>query len=405
MEIRKLFVAEEKELHIFDKGNELIEQKTIDQAMETLSLEGVRGLALMPDAHVGMGACIGSVIYTKDIVIPAAVGSDIGCGVLAVKLDLQKHEIPAEKYQDIYAKIKNSIPTGFLAKKNKQPNKDNAGVDIWKRTPQRIRDVWAEELEDKYKKICGKNAKIKNGYALEQLGTLGGGNHFIELCLDQSDIFWILIHSGSRGAGSKIGSFFTKKAKKMPWNKNLVNKDLSFLYIDSEEGRGYLSAARWAQKYAELNRKLIAENVLKCLGFNVESDIEFETISCHHNFIEQYSKGWLTRKGAISARENQLGLIPGSMGDTSYIVKGLGNIKSFHSSSHGAGRLMSRTQAKNEISTECHENSLSGIVCDNSVTTLDETPTAYKDIDRVMEAQKELTMPINSLTQVLCVKG
>jgi len=345
-------------------------------------------VAALPDVHPGMAATIGSVIITKDAVIPAAVGVDIGCGMRGVLTTLNRDDLV--NLAKIRACIESLIPTGF--------NSHN-------RLSKETKLLW-EELDDGHFKVVENMPSVTNDNVRLQLGTLGGGNHFIELCLDEEGRVWIVIHSGSRGIGNRIGQGYTKLARKLcaQWHIKLEDRDLAYLPRGEKAFSDYMQAATWAQRYAYKNRERMMQIVLEALGATAT-----ESFDCHHNYItweNHYGDNVLvTRKGAVSAKEGQVGIIPGSMGARSYIVKGLGNPQSFNSCAHGAGRAMSRSGAKKVLSVEEHVAATEGVECRKDKGMLDESPGAYKDIDAVMEAQKDLCEPVHTLKQFLCVKG
>jgi tRNA-splicing ligase RtcB len=378
-------------------------------------LEGVAALpfigphvAVMPDVHVGMGATVGSVIPTIGAIIPAAVGVDIGCGMNAVRTSLTSHDLPGN-LSDVRRMIEKFIPHGRT---------DNGGVNDrgrWKDVPSSIGDVWREDLESSWRIILEKNPKLhgRSGATAEHLGTLGTGNHFIELCLDEEDRVWIMLHSGSRGVGNRIGSYFIEKAKEEMerWFINLPNHDLAYLPEGSQHFSDYVEAVGWAQEYARINRSIMMDGVIDAMKATINKRffLTDEAVNCHHNYISKenhFGKNyWVTRKGAVSAKKDEPGIIPGSMGTRSYIVRGKGNSDSFCSCSHGAGRRMSRTEASKTFTLADHRAATEGVECRKDKEVIDETPGAYKDIDIVMSAQQDLVEVVHTLKQVLCVKG
>ncbi len=364
-------------------------------------------LAAMPDTHAGFGATVGSVIPTDRVIIPAAVGVDIGCGMMARKLDLKLSQLP-DNLANLRAAIEKAVPHGRT---------DNGGRNdrgAWGDPPQFVRDAWAP-LDETYKKIVGKYSALNRGSTTGQLGTLGGGNHFIEVCGDENQDVWIMLHSGSRGVGNRIGSHFIAMAKKEMerWHISVPDKDLSYLAEGSEHYQAYIEAVRFGQEFARVNREVMMKStldaVVKELGVTWNADAEVEAVNCHHNYISSERhfgrKLWVTRKGAVSAQLGELGIIPGSMGAKSFIVRGKGNRDSLCSCSHGAGRRMSRTQAKKQFTVEDHVKATEGIECRKDADVVDETPGAYKDIDAVMRAQSDLVDIVHTLKQVLVVKG
>jgi len=361
-----------------------------------------RWVAAMPDVHVGMGATIGSVIPTVGAIIPAAVGVDIGCGMSAVMTTLMASDLP-DNLHDIRTAIEKAVPHGRTMGRDE---------GAWGEIPPRVAEVW-ESLRERFKKITNKYPKLNRTNNINHLGTLGTGNHFIELCLDEHQHVWVMLHSGSRGVGNAIGSFFIEQAKKEMerWFIHLPNKDLAYLPEGSQLFDDYVYAVHWAQDFAKLNRDIMMENVIAALRSQISKpfSITETAVNCHHNYVaheHHYGKMVLvTRKGAVRARKGDLGIIPGSMGAKSYIVRGLGNPESFHSCSHGAGRKMSRTAAEKLFTVEDHIRATEGIECRKDKSVIDETPMAYKDIDAVMEAQKDLVEIVHTLKQVVCVKG
>lgn len=363
-------------------------------------------IAVMPDVHWGLGATIGSVIPTYNAVIPAAVGVDIGCGMMAIKTSLTASDLP-DNLHDLRTTIESQIPHG-------RSNNGRAG-DIGSRqtADKLIMDVWAK-LAARYYKITEKHPKALAFNNWNQLGTLGGGNHFIEVCLDEDQQVWIMLHSGSRGAGNKIGMYFIDKAKEEMERyhvlDSLPDKDLSYLVEHTELYDDYIEAVEWAQEYAKENRKLMMSIIIKIMVKEFKNfSITEKAINCHHNYIAKenhYGENVIiTRKGAIRARKGDLGIIPGSMGDKSYIVRGLGNIESFCSCSHGAGRVMSRAKAKKLFTAQDLADQTKGIECPKDITRVDEIPAAYKPIEVVMENQKDLVEVVATLQQVLNIKG
>lgn len=377
-----------------------IDLKSIDQLKNVASLPFVfHHVAAMPDVHAGMGATIGSVIATKGAVIPAAVGVDIGCGMLAACTNLKKQMFNERKLQCLMQEILFRVPVGFA-----QRSKEN------------IRWKACEPFEELLKEILAHeptmlDAMIKSEWHA-QLGTLGGGNHFIELTADEEDRLWIMLHSGSRGIGNIMASFFIARAKTLAKEngEQLPDIYLASLKEGTEDFDWYMKAAHWAQEYAMANRQVILEEVLEVLRvFKPSTKLEDEIVNCHHNYVARETHFgetiWVTRKGAIRAGLGEKGIIPGSMGAHSYIVEGLGNEESFCSSSHGAGRKMSRTEAKKRFSVNELKAQTKGVVCRKDAGVLDEIPKAYKSIDAVMAQQSDLTKTIHELKQILCIKG
>lgn len=363
-------------------------------------------VAVMPDVHAGIGATVGSVIASKGAIIPAAVGVDIGCGMMAVQTTLSAPDLP-ESLRAVRHAIEAAVPHGRT---------DNGGANdrgAWSHMPAAVSDAWAE-LAPAYKDITDKFPRLDRGSTLSQLGTLGTGNHFIEMCLDESEHVWIMLHSGSRGVGNRIGSFFIDLAKKdmKKWMVNLPDENLAYLPEGTDHFGDYWKAVSWAQKFAAKNRELMMNAVVAGIQTQAKLPLFSLTqmaVNCHHNYVaKEHHYGadvLVTRKGAVRAREGDLGIIPGSMGAKSFIVRGRGNAESFHSCSHGAGRKMSRTAAKKRFTLADHEAATKGIECRKDAEVIDETPGAYKSIDDVMSAQADLVEIVHTLRQVVCVKG
>ena len=388
-----------------------IEDAALKQLINLSKLPFIqKHIAVMPDVHYGKGSTIGSVIATKGVVIPAAVGVDIGCGMIAVKTSIRGCELP-DNLHAIRTAIQLTIPHGM---ETFQPYYTNGIFN----KPHSFVNTESSYLLKDYNQIILKYPTIQTkSNPMCQLGTLGGGNHFIEICLDQNNNVWLMLHSGSRGIGNSIGNFFIEKAKNEMIKYHIVpylaDMDLSYLVEHTELYTDYIQSVKWAQNFAYLNRRIMMKLLIGCLSDfipNVADRIlDDEVISCHHNYISienHFNKNLLiTRKGAVSAKMDQMGIIPGSMGTKSYIVKGKGNKDSFHSCSHGAGRLMSRNKAKEIFSITDHLEATKGIECKKDESVLDETPGAYKNIDHVMAAQCDLVDIVYTLNQILCVKG
>lgn len=367
-----------------------------------------RHIAAMPDVHSGIGATVGSVIPTTKAIVPAAVGVDIGCGMMAVQTTLKASQLP-KALGEVRAAIEKAVPHGRT---------DNGGdhdKGAWGDCPSVVEIAWMG-LEPKYKQIVEKHPALKGARTKQHLGTLGTGNHFIEMCVSTNEDVWIMLHSGSRGIGNKIGSYFIDLAKKDMERyfiaETLPDINLAYFPEGSMYFDDYITAVQWAQQFASENRELMMKAVLKALK-KVSGIPKFETtdieVNCHHNYVEKefhFGKNiWVTRKGAIRARKSDLGIIPGSMGAKSFIVRGLGNEESFMSASHGAGRKMSRTEAKKQFTLKDHREAVKGVECRVDSDIIDETPAAYKDIEAVMAAQKDLVEVQHELKQVVCVKG
>jgi tRNA-splicing ligase RtcB len=365
-----------------------------------------RWVAVMPDVHAGKGATVGSVIPTSGAVIPAAVGVDIGCGMMAVHTTLCASDL-GEDRRPLREAIERAVPHG----RTNDGRKGDRGA--WADAPARVREAWAE-LEPGYRQIVAKVPRVDRGPTVEHLGTLGTGNHFIEVCLDEADQVWLVLHSGSRGVGNRIGTDFIElaKAEARRWFVALADPDLAYFPEGTELFDDYLHAVTWAQAYAAANRELMMAAIVEALGASGRLpafSLQGERVNCHHNYVARehhYGKNVLvTRKGAVRARAGDLGIIPGSMGARSYLVRGLGNPESFTSCSHGAGRAMSRTAAKKRFTLEDHARATEGIECRKDAEVIDETPGAYKSIDAVMHAQRDLVEVLHTLRQVVCVKG
>lgn len=398
------------EVHQTSEGNLIktwtkgvyFEEQALEQLKNTASLPFIfKHVAAMPDVHFGMGATIGSVIATKRAIIPAAVGVDIGCGMLAAKTSLTANDLPDSLFS-LRNEIESQIPVGF-----NQYNDGSHLPDGMKRQFQFDTATLLENHDDFSKMVKDPFEK-----AIRQCGTLGGGNHFIELCLDENDDVWIMLHSGSRGIGNTIGRYFIEKAKEdmRIHHINLKDNNLSYLSEGTQHFDDYWKWLTWAQEYARLNREIMFSRVVGVIqDMFKDVTIEEHAINCHHNYTTRENhfgeNVLITRKGAVSAKEGQLGIIPGSMGAKSFIVRGKGNKDSFQSCSHGAGRMMSRKKARATFTVDDHKTATEGVECKKGKSVLDETPGAYKDIDSVMNAQKDLVDIVHTLKQVLCVKG
>lgn len=400
-------LGEARPVKMWTQGVEL-DPATIQQLRRLANFPFLfRHVAAMPDAHLGRGATVGSVLATQGAVLPAAAGVDLGCGMEAIRTSLEASDLP-ESLRDLRARIERAIPHG---KTGKGSNRENIGS--WSCPPNSILRSW-KSLERRYQAIVAKTPKVESPLAWSQLATLGGGNHFLEVCLDEEDRVWVMLHSGSRGPGNRIGRFFIEAAQR-EMEKNhpgmpRVDGDLAYLREGSQLFDDYIEAVSWAQDYAAVNRRLMLERMLQVLRELLPPfRLEKEAVSCHHNYIAREThfetEVWVTRKGAVRAGAGELGIIPGSMGAASFIVRGKGNPESFSSCSHGAGRRLSRSQAKAQITLEEHLEATQGIECRKDRGILDESPKAYKDIDRVMEAQRDLVEPVHRLRQVLNVKG
>lgn len=398
-------------------------------------------VAVMPDVHAGRGATVGSVIATRGAIIPAAVGVDIGCGMMAAQTTLKASDLP-DNLGELRSAIESLVPHG-----------GPGDVGSWDQgtVPLAVDQALKKTaLFDRYQMLCAKHPEIRSPYVVRQMGTLGTGNHFVEICLDDGTCprctghggdpkevletpfgavqppckecggmgkveqnVWVMLHSGSRGPGNRIGTYFIEKAKEemRRWFINLPDQDLAYIPEDSQLFTDYWTALGWAQEFAMANRKAMFQHVqdamVQVLGRNFS--IVNEAVNCHHNYVDREAhfgaNVLVTRKGAVRARKGDLGIIPGSMGARSYIVRGKGNPDSFNSCSHGAGRKMSRGEAKKTFTLADHEAATAGVECRKDADVIDETPGAYKDIDQVMAAQADLVEVVTTLKQILCVKG
>ncbi|OON59069.1 RNA-splicing ligase RtcB [Massilia sp. KIM] len=365
-------------------------------------------IAVMPDVHLGKGSTIGSVIPTLGAVIPAAVGVDIGCGMMAAKTTLTANDLP-DNLSRLRSAIERAVPHGMSPKTRGHRGRD---VGSWEAPPASVDTAWMK-LKDEFDRICQKAPSLRNTNNYRHLGTLGSGNHFVEVCLDEVGFVWFMLHSGSRGVGNAIGTHFIELAKKDMRSHlaNLPDQDLAYLSEGTQHYDDYVEAVSWAQKFARMNREVMMQNLIAAVRTVITKPFEthVEAVNCHHNYVQKerhFGKDVLvTRKGAVSAREGELGIIPGSMGAKSFIVRGKGNPESFHSCSHGAGRTMSRTEAKRRFTVADQERATEGVECRKDANVIDEIPMAYKDIDAVMHAQRDLVEVVHTLKQVVCVKG
>jgi tRNA-splicing ligase RtcB len=354
----------------------------------------------MPDVHLGIGATVGSVIPTKAAIIPAAVGVDIGCGMIATRLSLTASDIDERSLKRVFDQVARDVPVGF----NQHSERDTraAAARPFQRGLARIL-----ERHPAIAKRAGKNS-----HWTRQLGTLGGGNHFIEVCLDEADRVWVMLHSGSRGIGNAIGTYFIELARRDAERHalRLPDRDLAYFAEGAQHFDDYVEAVGWAQDYARANRAEMLELVLAALARHLPAfAVTDEAVNCHHNYVAAEThygaRVWVTRKGAIRAGAGDLGIIPGSMGARSYIVRGRGSAESFHSCAHGAGRRMSRNEAKRKFSPGDLEAQTAGVICRKDKGVIDEIPGAYKDIDEVMANQADLVEVVHTLKQIVCVKG
>ncbi len=365
-----------------------------------------KSVAAMPDVHVGVGATVGSVVPTDGAIIPAAVGVDIGCGMIAARTSLTARDLP-DSLRAVREAIEAAVPHGRT--NNGGPGDRGA----WGELPAPVAEAWAA-LRPGYEAVAAKHPRVARGVAPEHLGTLGTGNHFIELCLDEVDRVWVMLHSGSRGVGNRVGSFFIAAAREemKRWFVHLPDENLAYLPEGTTLFDDYVAAVGWAQDFARVNRELMMRATVAAMrasGALPPFDAHLEAVNCHHNYVAKerhFGKAvWVTRKGAVRAGEGELGIIPGSMGARSYIVRGRGEPESFCSCSHGAGRAMTRTKAREVFTLEDHARATAGVECRKDAEVIDETPGAYKDIDAVMHAQRALVDVVHTLKQVVCVKG
>ncbi|UXH80789.1 RtcB family protein [Roseateles amylovorans] len=360
-------------------------------------------VAAMPDVHLGIGATIGSVIPTLNAIIPAAVGVDIGCGMMACKTTLTANDLP-DNLSGLRSAIERAVPHGRTPR--------GRDVGAWNDVPEDVDQSWAQ-LAPAFDELCRDYPKLKNTNNRKHLGTLGTGNHFIEVCLDETGVVWFMLHSGSRGVGNAIGSMFIDLAKQdaMRNQANLPDIDLAYFEEGARYFGDYVRAVGWAQKYAALNREAMMRRVIAAARSVIAKPFEshIEAVNCHHNYVQKETHFgedvFVTRKGAVNAKKGQMGIIPGSMGARSYIVRGKGNPESFESCSHGAGRTMSRNEAKRRFTVADQRAATEGVECRKDAEVIDEIPMAYKDIDAVMHAQRDLVEVVHTLKQVVCVKG
>jgi tRNA-splicing ligase RtcB len=385
-----------------------VEDAVLRQLQNVACLPIVHGhVAVMPDVHLGIGATIGSVIPTVGAVVPAAVGVDLGCGMCAQRLTLRAEHLP-ENLRDMRTAIEAAVPHG----RTHHGGRGDRGA--WSKPPRRVASLWREWLAEGFAEIIERHPKLQGANHLPHLGTLGSGNHFIEVCLDQEERVWVMLHSGSRGIGNAIARQFIERARKAMGARigELPDQDLAWLEEGSSDFEDYVTAVAWAQNFARVNRRAMLEAVLEALrgvhGLR-EFQLEERVVDCHHNYVaREHHLGrdcYVTRKGAVRAGTGELGIIPGSMGARSFIVRGKGNPDSFESCSHGAGRRMSRGEARRRFAVEDHVRATAHVECRKDVQVIDETPMAYKDIDAVMAAQADLVEIVHGLRQVVCVKG
>jgi tRNA-splicing ligase RtcB len=357
-------------------------------------------VAAMPDVHAGIGATVGSVIATRQAIIPAAVGVDIGCGMIAARTSLNAPDLDEKRLKRVFDQITRDVPVG--RDQHKEGRELVHAAQPFRRELRAITEAHPQ-LEKRFKRTLN---------WAQQMGTLGGGNHFIEVCVDEADGVWVMLHSGSRGVGNAIGSYFIELARRdmEGQHANLPDRDLAYFREGSEHFDEYVRAVHWAQEYAAANRAAMMDLVLAAMGRHLPPfEVTTEAVNCHHNYVERerhYGEDvWVTRKGAIRARAGELGIIPGSMGAKSYIVRGRGSEESFNSCAHGAGRRMSRSAAQKRFTAADVAEQTAGVICRKDSGVVDEIPAAYKPIDEVMENQRDLVEVVHTLKQVLCVKG
>ncbi|MDO5624239.1 MAG: RtcB family protein [Pseudomonadota bacterium] len=383
-----------------------VEAEALQQLQNVASLPIVfKHVAAMPDVHYGIGATVGSVIPTIKAIIPAAVGVDIGCGMIACKTTLTASDLP-DNLAPLRTAIEKAVPHGLT------PRKFGRDKGSWDTPPDEADVAW-DALADEFEQICEKYPRLKNTNNHRHMGTLGTGNHFIEICLDEAQSVWVMLHSGSRGVGNAMGTHFIELAKKDAERNNaqLPDKDLAYFEEGSQYFADYVQGVGWAQKFARANREVMMARVIKALRGVIAKpfDTHLEAVNCHHNYVQKETHFgqdvFVTRKGAVSAKTGELGIIPGSMGARSFIVRGRGNPDSFMSCSHGAGRAMSRTKAKKLFTVDDQIKATEGVECRKDANVIDEIPMAYKDIDAVMAAQQDLVEVVYTLKQVVCVKG
>lgn len=389
-----------------------VEEAAIEQAKKIAGLPFIhKHVAMMPDAHSGIGSTVGTVIATKGAVVPAACGVDLGCGMIARRLTLTASDLPDNLFA-IRSAIEAAIPHG----------RTGGGLDdkgSFQDPESHIDDWLAVATNASTKGLFERHPKAwPHKHPSLQLGTLGSGNHFIEVCLDETDRVWLMLHSGSRGFGNRIGSYFIELAKEdmRKWFVNLPDQDLAYLPEGTDHFDDYVAAVSYAQEYARMNREVMMHAAIEAIrssgslrNFTTDMRDDGSAADCHHNYLEREfhfgANVLVTRKGAVRAREGDIAIIPGSMGAKSFIVRGKGNTQSFHSCSHGAGRAMSRTKAREMFTVQDHVAATYGVECRKDVGVIDETPGAYKSIDAVMDAQRDLVDVVHTLKAVLCVKG
>jgi tRNA-splicing ligase RtcB (3'-phosphate/5'-hydroxy nucleic acid ligase) len=383
-----------------------VEPQALQQLRAMSGVPWVHGIRVMPDVHLGKGATVGSVIAMRDAVAPNAVGVDIGCGMIGVRTSLTASDLPDDLH-GLRSRIEAAVPAGFHA----HPHP----VDLRRLRPvegpagrERLRGH--DAFWDRFSTLHGKATKLEER-ARKQLGSLGGGNHFIELCTDTEGAVWLQLHSGSRNIGKELAEHHVGVAKTLEHNRGLVDRDLAVFLAGTPEMDAYLNDLWWAQEYAARSRAVMMALVVQAVrdhfpGHEIAFD---EGVNCHHNYVAREridgAELIVTRKGAIRAGAGDLGLIPGSMGTGSYVVRGLGNEASYQSASHGAGRAMSRSEARRRFTAEDLAAQTAGVECRKDAGVVDEIPAAYKDLDQVIAAQADLVEIVAKLDTLLCVKG
>ncbi|MGA6108982.1 RtcB family protein [Pseudomonas solani] len=400
-----LEVANGKPIKLWTQGVP-VEDDARKQLMNTAQMPFIfKHLAVMPDVHLGKGSTIGSVIPTVGAIIPAAVGVDIGCGMIAARTSLTASDLP-DNLAGLRSAIERAVPHG------RSVSRGGRDKGAWEDVPELADHAWSA-LAGRFKVITDKYPRLEKTNNRKHLGTLGTGNHFIEVCLDEAQRVWFMLHSGSRGVGNAIGNLFIElaQADMRQHIANLPDRDLAYFEEGSEHFDDYVEAVSWAQDFAKQNRAMMMHAVIAAARQVITRPFEanLEAVNCHHNYVQKEQhfgqEVLVTRKGAVSAQKGQLGIIPGSMGARSFIVRGLGNEEAFCSCSHGAGRTMSRTKAKKLFTVEDQIRATAHVECRKDEDVIDEIPMAYKDIDAVMHAQRELVEVVHTLRQVVCVKG
>lgn len=400
-----LEVANGKPIKLWTQGVP-VEDDARKQLINTAKMPFIfKHLAVMPDVHLGKGSTIGSVIPTVGAIIPAAVGVDIGCGMIAARTSLMASDLP-DNLSGLRSAIEKAVPHG------RSPARGGRDKGAWEDVPELADHAWSA-LAGRFKVITDKYPRLEKTNNRKHLGTLGTGNHFIEVCLDEAQRVWFMLHSGSRGVGNAIGSLFIElaQADMRQHIANLPDRDLAYFEEGSQHFDDYVEAVGWAQDFAKQNRAMMMHAVIAAARTVIKKPFEanLEAVNCHHNYVQKEQhfgqEVLVTRKGAVSAQKGQLGIIPGSMGARSFIVRGLGNEEAFCSCSHGAGRTMSRTKAKKLFTVDDQIRATAHVECRKDEDVIDEIPMAYKDIDAVMHAQRELVEVVHTLRQVVCVKG